>query len=582
MITQKGTVKNINNGDQVIAFMDSTKVNAAIKAAGGFDYPTITSFYNEDVNRNHRGLMTLWGDQATIKYNRTNILQDLYMKGDVIEVNGWQGKFTYDLPMYDFKGCYVTRDTSDQVNAGIDGDLFKLVLNKAYTAGDRLTADKQNGQEIIVSGFEPVVAVTEGFEHTVTLVTQDKKMTYNPKYLVKGVQYKKIGHAIDGERGTNFSSIDMPDTVGTMKCEFSLGAFSGVEAFMTGKADSTSFKGGDAKSMQYLDMLAEEFGEDNKYALLAPLVRGADGTKKPDYKNMKLGATLQYLTMRELEKITANRLMWGQAGTVQGTNGVMKMNEGFWRQLRRGKVIQYARPGGITRAHVAELGNYVFKTNPGLPIDEREIVLEGGRYAVENILEIFKDEVTAQLTRIAPLLGADALVKGAVTGDLMNLRLNQLRFTTVPLPGIGNVKIVENPSLNFDDESDRFARGIHSQGMAHSAHSIIIFDAKDKKYSNNSKYPTGVSADKIRGAKLMNGGKNEANVHLVKPEGEMLYFGYTNGRYDYTTSSQIMSGGAIKQIGQEFWCFQVCDIHVSDASRFAMLELDPSAKKGFN
>lgn len=582
MITQKGTPKNINNGDKVIAFMDSSQVNAAIKQAGGFDYPTITSFYNEDPNRNHRGMMTLWGDQATVNYKKSNILQDLYLKGDVIEVNGWQGKFTYDLPMYDYKGCYVTRDTSDQINAGIDGDLFKLVLNRPYTAGDRLTADKQNGQEVIVSGFEPVVAVAEGYEHTVTLVTNDKKMTYNPKYLVKGVQYKKMGHAIDGERGTNYSNIEMPDTVGTMKCEFSLGAFSGVEAFMTGKADATSFKGGDAKSMQYLDMMAQEFGEGNQYAMLAPLVKGADGIKRPDFKNMKLGATLQYLTMRELEKITANRLMWGQAGTVQGTNGVMKMNEGYWRQVKRGgKVIEYPRPGGITRAHIADLANYVFRGNKK-PIEERELVLEGGRFAVENVLEIFKEEVNAQLPRIAPLLGADALVKGVVTGDLMNLRLNQLRFTTVFLNGIGNVKIVENPSLNFDDESDRFARGIHSQGMAHSAHSIIIFDAKDTKYSNNNELPKGVSADKIRGGKLMDGGNNEASVHLVKPQGEMLYFGYTNGRYDYTTSRQIMSGGAIKQIGQEFWCFQICDIHVSDASRFAMLELAPSAKKGFN
>lgn len=573
MIQQSGIPKNINNGDQVIMFMDKANVNKIMSQQGAYDVPTISSFYKEDPNRNHKGLMSLWGQQSTTNYQSSNILQDLYMKGSVLEVNGWNGSFTYDLPINDYKGCYVTRDTSDQAYAGIDGNTFKLVLNKAYTTGDRLTADKEYGQEVIVSGDEPVVAVAEGFEHTVTIVTNDKQEYYAKKYLLKGVKYKKIGHAILGERGTNFSNIDLPDTVGTMRCEFRLGAFSGVEAYMTGQADATSFRGGDAHSNQYFDLMAEEFGSENQYAVLAPLKRGTDGKKRPDFKNMKLGATLEFLTMRELEKITHNRLMWGKAGTVKGENGDVRLNEGLWRQLRRGVVKTYPRPGGITRKMIQEMAEYVFRINPNKPIVERRLKLKLGRYAFQNILEIFKEEVNAQIANIAPFLGSDALVKDIVTGDNLNKKLGILRFTEVFLPNIGMVSIEEDTSLNYND-TDRMFRGIHPEGMASTAYSVIIWDADDQMYSNNKELPKG--ATRMEGA-----GNSMANINLVKPQGEMLYFGSTNGRYDYRRSSDIMSGG-IKQIGQEFWCFSICDIHLMDASRFVTLELDPAARKGFN
>jgi len=568
-ITQKN-IPHYVNGENVIMFTDKKTVTSM---QNGFDVPSIASWYREDPNNNHKGMMSLWGQQSPINYRNSNILQDLIMKNDVLEVNGWDGGFTYDLPINDYKGCYTTRDTSDQAYPGIEGNSFKLVLNKAYTTGDRLKADKMYGQEVIVSGEEPVVAVAEGFEHTVTLTDNDKSTFYAKKYLVKGVKYKKIGHAILGERGTNFSHIDMPDTIGTMKCEFRLGAFSGVEAYMTGKADSRSFRGGDAQSKQYLDMMSQEMGAENQYAVLAPLKRGADGQRRPDFKNMKLGATLEFLTMRELEKLTHNRLMWGNAGTISDSNGVTKLNEGLWNQLRRGKVMQYARPGGITRAHIKEMIEYVFRINPNKPVVERRIKLKAGRYAYENILEIFKDEVNQQIANLAPFLGADALIKGVVTGnDLMNLQVKPVRFTNVFISGIGMVDIEEDTSLNYTDD-DRMFNGIHPEGMASTAYAVIVWDADSQEYSNNKELP--------KGAKLIEGGRMGANIHLVKPEGEHLFFGSTNGRYDYKRSSDIMTGG-IKQIGQEFWCFQIADIHVSDASRFVMLELDPAARKGYN
>ncbi len=568
MVTQKH-IPNIVNGDQVIMFTDKKSVSSI---QGVQDLPTMYSWYTEDPEKNHRGLMSLWGQQTTRKYGQS-ILRDLIMENSMINVNGWDGGFTYSLPVVDYKGCYTTRDTSSQMFPGIDGNTFKLVLNKAYTTGDRLTNDKMNGQEVLVSNEEPVVAVAEGWEHTVTLNTNDKEEWFLPSNLIKGISFYKVGHAVLGERGTNFSHFDLPDTVGEMKCEFRLGAFSGVESYMTGMADSKSFNGGDAKSKQYLQMLQDEF-EGNEYAILAPLKVGANGKRVPDFKNAKLGATMEFLTMRELERITSERLMWGRAGTFKQGNGtVARLNEGLWHQLRRGKVETYGRPGGITRDHIQTIAEYLFRNNPNKQILDRKIVLKCGRFAFQNILEIFSDEVNAQNSSLNAFLGADRTIPNPVKGtDPFNLEYTAIRFTTVFLPNIGQVKIEEDTALNYMDGIDRFAQGMHPNGMAHTAYSIVIYDVEDQQYSNNKELP--------KGATFVDGGNQGANINLVKPEGEMTYWGSTNGRYDYRKAGDIMSSA--KQIGQEFWAFQICDVHVGDLSKFVMLELDPAARKGFN
>lgn len=569
-ITQQN-IPNLVNGDSVIMFTDKKSVSSV---QGVQDLPSMYSWYKEDPDKNHRGLMSLWGQQSVRKYGNS-ILRDLLMNKDVIEVNGWDGGFTYDLPIKDYKGCYVTRDTSNQAYPGIDGGTFKIVLNRAYTTGDRLSNDKINGQEIIVTNEEPVVAVAEGWEHTVTLTDNDKSTWFLPQNLAKGVQFFKVGHAILGERGTNFSHFDMPDTVGTMRCEFRLGAFSGVEGYMTGMASSKSFSGGDAKSKQYLQMLQDEF-DGNEYAILAPLKMGAGGKRVPDLRNASLGATMEFLTMRELEKITSERLMWGRAGSIKNSNGVTRLNEGLWHQLRRGKVDRYARPGGITKSHIKSLAEYIFRANPYKQDVERRLTLKCGKYAYANILEIFSEEVNAQNAGLKNkgFLGDVNQIPNPVSGkDLFNLKYSPVRFTNVFLPGIGQVNIEEDTSLNMVEGVDRLAGGtMHPEGFSYTAYSVVIWDVDSQEYSNNKELPKGTT--------LMEGGNAKANIHLVKPQGEAVYWGSNLGRYDYRKAGDIMSSS--KQIGQEFWAFQICDIHVGDLSRVAMLELEPSALKGYN
>lgn len=565
MVTQQN-IPHIVNGDQVIMFTNKKQV-ASIN--GAQDLPSLYSWYREDPTKHHLGLMNLWGQQAVRSYG---ILRELLQNKAILEVNGWDGGFTYDIPVEEHKGCYTTRDTSSQQYPGVDGGTFKIILNRAFTTGDVLTNDKYYGQQIIVSGEEPVLAVGEGFEHTVKLADNDKNTWYMQSNLSKGIQFFKVGHAILGERGTNFSHFDFPDTVGSMRCEFKLGSASGVEAYITGLADSKSFSGADAQSKTYLDKLQSEFN-GNEFAVLADLKVGKDGKKVPDLKTSRIGATMEFLTMRELERLTAQKLMFQRAATVRDSNGVARLNEGLWHQLRRGKLIKYGRAGGITRNHLKEAAEYVFRVNPFKQDVEKRLKFKCGKYAYQNILEIFADEVLAQNSSINTFLGTERTIPNPVRGtDPFNLEYLPIRFTKVFIPGIGNVSIEEDTSLNMMEGVDRLAGGFHPENLSPTAYSMVIFDVEDQAYSNNKDLP--------KGSTLVEGGNSSANIFLVKPEGEMSYWGTSNGRYDYKKAGDIMS--SMKQIGQEFWAFNICDIHVRDLTRFVMIELDEASRKGYN
>lgn len=567
-VTQQN-IPMFHNGDQVIMFTGAKNV----KSIQGYqDLPSMYSWYKEDPDRNHLGMMSLWGQQAQVTYP---IYRELLQSKSVIEVNGFDGGFTYDIPIEQYKGVYTTRDMSSQAYPGLDGGEFKIVLSREFTTGDVLTNDAEFGQQIIVSASEPVAQLGDGFEHTVRLVDNDKETWFMASNLAKGISYYKLNHAIYGEYGTNYSHVDMIDTVGKMRCEFNLGSLRGVEAYVTGYADKKSFSGAVASSKEYITTLANEAESLGEIAIMTN-TKMSGGKKMPDMKTARIGTTMEFLVHRELERLTAQALLFQKAGTIRDSNGVAKLSEGLWHQLRRGKIIKYGRPGGITREHLKEAAEYIFRANQNKPYAERKIKFKAGKYAFENILEIFKDEVASQNAglNVANLLGADrVLPKSPVSGtDLMNLTYNPVRFTNVFIPQLGMVEIVEDTSLNQQPLSDRFAVGMHPGGVAHTAYSLVIWDVEDQQYSNNKDLP--------QGAKLMDGGNKGGNIFLVKPEGEMAYWGSSKGRYDIAKAGDIVSSH--KQIGQEFWAFNSIGIWVKDLTKFIMIELDENARKGFN
>lgn len=560
-------IPTIRQGNEMIAFMSGKDVSRYFD--GSMDNASLEMWYQEDPMNNHLGLMTYWNKQR--RSRSLSLFDNLLTERSVIEVNGEDGSFTYDVEVERDTGCYVEEDGTYQHNAGIDGSIFYVTLNREFAPGTVLTYDDQDGMQFIIYDGEEEVEPTGtgGFKHPVQLVTNNKRASFPTQYLAKGTEYFVVSHA-SPEYGTKLAKVEMPSTPDTQRFEFRLGSVSGTETWVTATADRKSLKDGvlTASSEQYRDKLLDEM---DRYGLGEFLVRmdlGANG--KPNYNSANIGSTLEYLTKRELHKLMGTKLMFQRAATIKSGNGVIHLNEGLWRQIQRGYTIEYGYE--IKREHISLAAEYVFQ-NSDVHVRDRNIKFKCGTYAYENVLEIFKEEVTQQLSNASSLLGNDMLIPNPVSGPLDSLELKPATFKKVFLPTIGNVEIELDTSLDYGGRMDRFARGSHQHGKSWTAYSMIIWDASSSEYSNRGQgLPEGTS--------LVENGNSRANVYLVKPEGEMFYSGRDQGRYSDRSNSDILASYKYRGVG--YWTYCSGDIWVKDPSKFVTIQLNKQARKGFN
>jgi len=568
-VIQQG-VQSFYNGDKVLKFGHSKQIKSM---QGVMDLQSLTNWYEEDPERRHLGMMSFYGQMTKVNYG---IFPDLLKDRSIIEV-GSDGKFTYDVPIYEDKACTTTRDTSDQAYPGKDGTYFKIALSEAFMPGDVLTYDSLYGDDIMVTE-EEVKQTGDGFEHVVQFVSQDKDSYFPAEFLASGVEYTKINHAIFGEYGTNYSSVELPDTSSYFRCEFQLGSDRGVELYLSGKAQQTfSGAAASADTLKYLSRLEEKIANWGDTALLGQM---KPGTKSIDPKSVKLATTAEVLIRAELDRLSANAGLFQKPGKIDGSHGSAMFNEGLWHQARRGKIIPYSRRGGMTTSHIKEAVEYLYKDNP-LPPNEREITFKCGSEMEYNFYEIFKDVANAQLESIKQsasgiLPGGDGqMPKGLITGPIDNMEVNLARYGKVHIPGVGKVSVEVDYSLDYIADIahvDRLSRGMNPYKKSHTTYSAIIWDATSQMYSNNKTLPNN--------ATLIEDGNDKASVYMVKPEGELVISGYENGRYNPYKSSEILS--SVKQRGNSFWAYSGVSYWMSDPSRVVMIELKPSARKGYN
>lgn len=562
-VIQKGQPYNFSD-DQIIMFTDAKKVK---NFQGYFDIPSMSSFYKQDPDKMHMGMQKFFINQKMIS---KGMFPELMQEKKVLEVDGFDGEFTYSVPVKKKGGCFTNRDYSWQVKPGIDEGKFLIALNRQFSAGDILTNDPSRGQQIVVME-EDVDVDGDTFIHTVTLAENDARRYFDPKNLISGIEFVRINQTIFGEYGTNFGAIDVTDGPGEMKMRYQLGNLRGIESAYTAKADKRGFGGASASTMEFMDTLLSEADQMGEIAVIA----NVDKKSNKPTSVASIGSTVEFLVLRELEKLTATSLMFQKAATIKTSNGLAKLNEGLWHQLRRGKLIKYSRPGGITVSQIKEAVEYVFRGNYMLPSEEREITFDCGKAAYDNVLEIFAEEVRQQISNLGFLQqssGGSLLPNQLITGSNNHeLVLDFVRFTGVYLPGIGKVKLKHNINLDHGfGMRDRFSEGFHQNGFAETTYSMIIWDATSQASSNNLK--------RVEGAEIVDGGNAGSNLYLVKPKGEMTYWGRENGRYDSYKAGDIVSSH--KQLASSFWAYNSCSVVALDVSRFVMIEL--SERKGFN
>lgn len=561
--TNKFDIRKSINSDTVIGFTSHKEM----KTQGWLDSSKVYTYLmdGENTHRKHLGMINLFNTTHNVS---VPFMRDLFKNSAVLEV-GEGESITYDLPVNrEAKQPVTMEDTSDYTDyPGIDGNVFKLILDYEFTKGDILTYDPIDGQQVMVSEEHEVERVGDNFLHYVTLQTQDKTAWFPKEKLEAGIQYMKVGHAL-AEYGTDYSGINLiKNPTGSITNEFILGSPRGVSTFYTGKAAKMKSPGLTAFADTMRDKVAQQLeymgGGRNDMFFIAKADKSGKGIVKG---SMHIGFTMEYLALMELAQMEAHSLLFARPATVQTSNGVKRVNEGVWHQLRRGKLITYSRPGGITLNHIHEAASYIFKNSTITP-EQRVIRFKGGYFASQNILQLFREEAIAQLGALpAGMLGTDKQTKDPVfKGNLNDLHMEAVAIRSVLFPGIGRVEIEHDPSLDYQPLSDRFSSGMYGEGMAWTSHSLVIWDATDPQYSNVE--------SKLNGnAKVVEGGNSRANIYYVKPEGNHLTYGYEQGRMaDAGVYENVQS--SMKVMGREFWAHSHSAALVLDTTRFVMIEL---------
>lgn len=552
------------NGDTVIGFTDAKTVRHSLVE---HDLASLDDWYFEDPDKNHLGLLQLFS-------NIVNYPQPMYLgmiqRDAVINVNGINGKFRYDLPVENTYEVVTVEDTSgNNKYPGIDESLFDIVLNAEFTQGDILTYDVINGCQLIIATDREPRMEGENWRYWCRLWGKSRAKYFPKDKLRAGIKYFKITNAL-GEFSTQFSKVGGASKAGLVTCEFQLSGPRGVEGSTTMWAGMKSLAYADRYTQNFLERAYNQVrrlsqaNENNPvdYAIISS--RLPDGSI--DWRNARVANTVSMFCLAELMKMEAYELMFVRGGAIKTHNGVLMKSEGLYHQLRRGFTIQYARPGGIKREHFMAAADYIFRGRTDLKIEDRRLKFKVGAKAYQNIIEIFRDEFYAQLSRLAPLLGTDPIIKNPVEGPNNALRLGTVSIESVVIPGIGNVTIEHEPSLDYVDMVDR-SQMIDGQTPI-TSYSCIMEDLTQAEWSNAYAGIPSTSEARI--------GNMNSNVFYVKPEGQSMFWGYEQGRW----SSRASAGEIISshpRMAEQFWCHSVSGCWVKDVSKFVTIELMPSS-----
>ncbi len=563
-------IPTTSNGDNMIGFTNHKYMGALSE----IDQSTVSSWYRSDMDTNYLGLIERmqffcsW--EPPFQYR-------LVKDGARIRVNGVRGTFVYDEKVYQEDGIYTVDDMSDQEYAGVDDSIFKLSLSMPFTVGDVLTYDAERGAQVFVSGDYKVDMVGDSYVHYVKLVKGSGFEMFPKDKLKPGIKYVKIGHGLH-EYATQFSNVHASANIGTVRNEFVLGNHRGVEGSVTmygnTKLNNQSIDRIIDTYDSYQTMLGRD-GNDRKYDVvlfgtyvdMARNDRTAVGDEIRNIQRKEITnsmSLMEALVLAELMRIESNQLMFQAGGVINDTNGVVRLNEGYWRQLRRGFLIGYNRPGGITKDHLATAVGYIYQGS-NIPIDKRRVSFEGGYFAVENVRELYTLAAASQLANIPHtwMGNTRALPQSPVSGPLDDLKLEKVAIGEAFLQGIGWVNVKHNPSLDNMPFSDRFSQGFYGNSFARTSYTLII---EDKTSASSTNLLSALPANT-----RVVGTNQGANLYYVTPEVDALMWGHETGRWSNTRTSNIAS--TARPMAESFFAHNVSAVWMRDKSRSVIIEL---------
>ena len=408
---------------------------------------------------------------------------------NTVSVKDRLGRYKWQLPIVQ-ELPYVVYDVEpSNTKKGIDGQTFKIALNKrAFGHGALFTYDKYNGLEMYVTS-EPVIQSGDAWIYTVRLVNNGGAI--NPsgvyldnKYLTTGTKIFSAGSTI-GEYGQRYD--DLGEIRGGYREFYNFVGQSDAHAHfeISGKADLMAKNGmtatGDVAVTEIWKWL--DWGADPSVVSIDELVK-KNGMSWAS-KQMKEGRlTRSFITSIEakcLAKVAHDieyQLMWGKGGRLSGMNGAddVRLSVGLWKQLDNNYKRIYNFGNFTLDLFKAELFNfYNGKVEFKGPDPMRTIVVQTGMGGMKLINEAIKQYA------VNSGLVINASEIGAITKSGMNLKFGYA-YTSFVIPFLANVEFVLNPA--FDNVNNNDIENPKINGYNLSSYSFLIFDITDNVNDN--------------------------------------------------------------------------------------------------
>lgn len=556
-------IKQSLNGDRVIGFTKSKQLKNSLFV----DSAQVSTYLldEEDSVRKHLGMIDLY---KTTHQTVIPMMEDLFGNAKVLEVPEG-GSVTYDLPVdqTDLR-CVTTKDLSEKYEyPGYDETLFEVALSMEFQPGDILTYDAQDGDQVMVHLDIPTRQDGDSYIHTVTLQGNDPEQSFNKTYLKDGHEWFKISNKTP-EFGENYSGINMIDkSFASITCEFLMPDVRTVETFVTRKGAAMSAGG--------FRQTTESFMENVKRNQIAnQLTNGNDMFMMGDVKNggidpssSRVGTTLEYLMLMEISIMEAYELMFAKASNTKTARGNIRTAEGLWHTMRRGKIIRYTQATGITKNHLEELSQYIYKNSNTEP-SKRVIKLKAGWGAYQEMMNLIQKEAINQASNIPGIFkGTDAQIgEKLFKGSMDNLELGLVQVQIVTFPSIGKVIVEHDVTMDYKPLSDRFSAGTYAHGQNKYTYSLVAYDLTSPQYSNVNEV--------VKGANLVKDGNATANIYYVKKEGEpVLTYGHEQGRMADKSGSTRDVVSSVKKMGKTMWAISDSAALMLNPGRYCTIEI---------
>jgi len=398
---------------------------------------------------------------------------------NVIMVDNARGEYKWQIPVAQDLPYIVEDIESGNGTKGIDGQTFKIKLNKrSFGHGDIITYDKYNGVEMYITA-DDIIPTGDSFIYTVQLVNNDNAKFLDNKYLTIGTKIFRKGSA-RGEYGERFSDIGSVSAGFREFYNYVGGAEAHVHYSISSRADLMLKGGMKADGTVPVVELWRNFDKSIDPSITSLEQMGKDKIKAA-YQSGQL--TRSFLTTLEAAHLTkiANDietyLMWGQGGKVkQDGPDDIRLSVGLWKQLDNSYKRIYNKASFNLDLFKSEIFNFFNgKVEFQGPDPKRKLVVQTGMGGMKMVNEAIKKEAVNS----GLIINAHEI--GAITGKGMDLNFGYA-YTQYIIPFLANVQFVLNPA--FDNVHTNDIENPIIDGFPLSSYNFIIFDITDNTNDN--------------------------------------------------------------------------------------------------